>query len=79
MNLEVTDESVPEGRVALRRKGDLLSYGNRIDVNIKSIEPNKSTVRVSSRSSASIQLFDWGTNEKLESGLLEIMKEILSE
>lgn len=79
LDLEVTEESLADGRVELLHKSDLLSYGNNIGVMIKPIEAGKITVKVESRSSASVQLFDWGTNDKLESRFLETLKESLSE
>jgi len=79
LDLEVNEKSVADNYIALEHAGSLLSYGNKIDVKIKTSEGNKHIVPVSSRSTAAVQLIDWGTNERLESNIIDEIKDILGQ
>jgi ribosomal protein S1 len=79
LDLVVNRNSFADGHIELEHPGSLLSYGNIIEIKIKSADNNKHIVFVSSRSMAQIQLIDWGTNDRLESSITETIKEILSQ
>lgn len=76
LDLEVNHKSLPDGFIVLEHTGNLLSFGNKIDVKIKSADNIKHVVHVSSRSYAAIQIIDWGTNDKLESDIINEIKKI---
>jgi hypothetical protein len=77
LDLEVNKKSMTDGYLELEHTGNLLSFGNKIDVKIKSPDNIKHIIKVSSRSSAVFQIIDWGTNDKLESDILDEIKNIL--
>lgn len=75
--LDLEIEEVDGNEISLYHGGGLLSFGNKISVEIMENDPNKTKVRVSSRSAAQIQIIDWGTNESLENNLINELKDIL--
>lgn len=78
LELQVNNMSLAEGTILLEHIGNLLSYGNKIDVKIKSTQENKYIVYISSRSAAVVQLIDWGTNDRFEAKIIETLREILN-
>lgn len=77
LDLEIKNQSSADGTMSLFSNGGFLSFGNKIDVQVKIAEPKKSVLKVSSISAAEIQLIDWGTNSNLESSLIDEVKNIL--
>jgi hypothetical protein len=77
LDLEIRDASSANGRLSLYSRGGLLSFGNKIDVEIKIADTTKSIVKVSSQSAAAIQVIDWGTNRDLEEEIIAEVKSIL--
>lgn len=74
LNLEIMEESPADSKLRLAHNGNISSFGNIIEVSIKNKATNKNVIHVSSRSAAQIQLVDWGTNQKLESDLIDSVK-----
>jgi hypothetical protein len=76
MDLEI--KSKTECTFVLKKSGSLLSYGNIITIQLKPAVGNRTSISISSQSSAAIQLIDWGTNSDLEEELMSLIKEKLS-
>ena len=76
LELVVIEKSMESGIIRLEHVGSFLSFGNKIDVELL-LAYNKCVVKVSSRSSAALQIVDWGTNEQLESKIIASLKETL--
>ncbi|MCB0742924.1 MAG: hypothetical protein KDC67_03380 [Ignavibacteriae bacterium] len=76
LGLDIANSSVKTGEIKLYFNGNIFSFGNKINVSIKGEEISE--VIVSSVSSSGMQLFDWGTNKKLENELLEEIQNILT-
>lgn len=77
LGLSIESSDSQKGRIRAFHSGNLLSFGNEITVNISTKE-RKSTIRISSKSAAAIQVIDWGTNKDLELNLRDEIKAILS-
>lgn len=78
MELEIKTKSKTDGTIILKKSGSLLSYGNIITIQLKTTSGNKTSISINSKSSATIQLIDWGTNSDLEEELMDLIKERLS-
>jgi len=76
LELVINEKSMTDGIIKLEHVGSFLSFGNKIEVELL-FAYNKCVVKVSSRSAAALQIIDWGTNEQLESKIIESLKEIL--
>ena len=77
LSIDIIEHDFANGKIELADGGGLLSWGNKIEVHIKSSGSSKNTVHVSSRSAALLQVADWGTNSRIESKLIETLKENL--
>ncbi|MEI9918945.1 MAG: hypothetical protein WDO14_09110 [Bacteroidota bacterium] len=76
LNLVIDRDDFEKGRISIYSEGDILSFGNKISISI-SKRGRDSFLRISSKSAAPIQLFDWGTNKDIEEDLMEEIKDIL--
>lgn len=76
LELRIKSADATKGRLAIVHDGGFLSFGNDLRVTIIA-KANKSLLKVSSRSSTSFQLIDWGVNSKLETKLIREIKNIL--
>lgn len=77
LQIEIEDYSIETGRIQAYFGGNLLSFGNNIEILVKSVNQQKTTVKVESISAAQVQLIDWGTNEKLEKKIISGIKDFL--
>jgi hypothetical protein len=76
MELDVLSESFEKGIIKLKYNGSLFSYGNSIRVKLNRLTRG-CEIKITSESSAAVQVIDWGTNDRLEDELLELIEEIL--
>lgn len=75
LDIEVLEESYSKGRIYLKNRGNLLSFGNDITIKINNSESKKCLLTISSQSAASFQIIDWGVNDDLENMIYnEIIK-----
>lgn len=75
--LGINIESETNNALSLYYSGGLFSFGNKIDVRLKTIDTNKCIIHVASRSAAQIQVVDWGTNNELEENIISEVKYLL--
>lgn len=73
LELNVDEES--KDNFKMTYGGSILSFGNNVDITIKSNGNKGSTLLIESNSKFSAQLIDWGTNKKLEEKILSKIKE----
>jgi hypothetical protein len=78
LGLEIRNSSLSDGTLELFSNGGLFSFGNKIDLEIISKEPAENILKVTSISAAAIQVIDWGTNNDLETKIIEEVKTILN-
>ena len=78
LELEIRSSSLEDGTLEFYSNGGFFSFGNKIDLKIISNEPTKNTLKVTSISAAAIQVIDWGTNDDLETKIIEKVKNILN-
>lgn len=71
MNLSMQEQN-KDGFLFFEYPGNILSFGNKITVQVLKNGREKSVIRVTSISK--FQLLDWGTNNRLENELLEGVK-----
>lgn len=71
MNLSVQEKN-REGFLFFEYAGDILSFGNKIDVEVLKDDDGKNVVKVISISK--FQLLDWGTNDRIENELINGVK-----
>src|SRR4051812_10408715 len=58
LDLEVESSDLAKGKILLYASGGLLSFGNKVLVNVSN-KNGKSVIKVSSSSTAAVQLIDW--------------------
>jgi len=78
IGLVLEDESISKGLLCLYSDGNFFSFGNKIDVMISTNMQSDCLINVSSRSSAKLQIIDWGTNDELEQLLIEEIQSLIT-
>ncbi len=73
---QITSKDFNGGIIKASKGGNLLSYGNTIDISIKTTETQKTEVSVTSNS-VGIQIIDWGTNSDNEKEIIEAIIQII--
>lgn len=76
LDLKIRRSDFRKGKLLIKHEGSLLSFGNDLTVTISS-KIDKVVISIVSESSASIQVVDWGVNEKLEVNLIAEIRDIL--
>lgn len=77
LDWEIESSDLSKGKLKLFHRGGILSFGNEISVKVTT-RNSRSVIRVSSKSAASIQVIDWGTNDRIEKDLVDEVKHILN-
>ena len=78
LDLDIENTDLVKGLVSLYSVGDFFSFGNKISVEIFALDTNKSLIKITSKSVAAIQVFDWGTNGELENNIIDELTKFLS-
>jgi hypothetical protein len=79
IGLGIEKESFVSGRLDLIHNGSFFSFGNKIEVIVSTFDNSKCLIKINSRSSAMLQILDWGTNREIEEQLMmEIQKIVKS-
>lgn len=60
----------------LKVSADFLSFGNQVSINIANTSKRGKSITVTSTSTATLQVIDWGKNAKLEELLSSKIKEL---
>ncbi|MGV3598240.1 MAG: DUF1499 domain-containing protein [Bacteroidota bacterium] len=78
LDWEVEEKSLSKGTIQLYYDGDLLSFGNKIDITIDILSESKTSLQIEARSAAQVQLIDWGTNDRLEDKQEDAIKNLMN-
>lgn len=73
---KILDSDDDMGKIEAKKGGNLLSYGNKIIIEIDS-QNNESEIRIASKS-VGPQVLDWGTNNEIEEELFQRIDDLLS-
>lgn len=76
LDCDIISTDLLSGTIEAKKRGGLLSYGNKINIVVKSINTGKIKVSVSSNS-IGVQIIDWGTNSENENKLIELITNLL--
>jgi hypothetical protein len=74
LQLEISE--INDNSVIMYFNGNLLSFGNKIIIDIQKINSSEYTIKINSISDFPLQIIDWGMNKKLET---DIMKKLIKE
>ena len=77
LELEIDSSSKAKGFIEASTGSSFLSWGEDIEISIRSISEKKTKVIV--ESSASAQVFSWGKNDSNESAIIEKLTELLAQ
>ena len=78
LEIEIEDSSLKAGIIKAHYGGNMLSFGNNIEVSIKTTSTKKTTIEIESTTWAQLQIVDWGTNDKLEEKIISGIKYFLN-
>lgn len=73
----VSRDELENGLIVFDYGGDLLSFGNVIEVAVRVEAELSLSIVVTSRSAAQIQLIDWGKNDELEEQIIAETRKLL--
>ena len=71
MDIQINYKNKSEGVIQASSDGSIFSWGEDIDIGIKSLSPQKTRVNVSS--STKSQLISWGKNEENERKIINAL------
>lgn len=78
LEIEIEESSLKSGTIKAYYGGNMLSFGNNVEVSVKTTQTKKTTVKVESTTWAQLQVVDWGTNDKLEEKIISGIKYFLT-